>query len=731
MPNISRRDVLKGTGALIVTFTITEQFHPVLAQAQQAAPVQIIDNWLKVDANGHVTAFVGKVDLGTGIRTAFTQIVADELYVPIEQVTVILGDTLTVPNQGLTGGSSSLSAGAPPLRAAAAEARLALLQRASKKLGVSVEGLKIKNGVIYAAADSSKKVGYGELVDSDFAKIPVSGKAPLKPPSEYTVVGKSIDRVEVPNILTGGKGDYVVNVRLPGMLHARILRGPKFGSKLASINDAPVKAIPGVVAVIPFKLPGDKRLESITSLFPGDNIIPRDWVAVVAEREEVAVKALGVLEANTKWEGQLDMPTSDTVYDWMTTQKAQDYISRNDALAATNIRIAAKRVKAEYKIPFHAHGPILPTMAVADVKDGQATVYSSTQGPFMVRREVAKALGFAEEKVRVIRIEGSGLYGRNLVTDADAEAAILSQMMGRPVRLQWMRQEEFNLSPYRPARLFRLEGGVDEMGQVIGYNSENWLPWRPIRPTAGSNNINPLYGFSAARVVTHNIESPIRTGFARAVEHVPAAFAMEAFMDQMAYAAGVDPVTFRMRHLTNSRAKAVLTSAVSRSGWKAHTKPSGQGIGVAFAQYETSSAATFVAHVAEVEIDRNTGQVLVKKFTVAHDSGRVVNPNGIINQIQGGTIMATGWALHEEVKFADGRITSQDWNTYPIMRYNEIPEINVQLLNRPQMQEFGAGEPTCITPAPAIANAIYDALGVQPTQMPFTAERVKALINKA
>ena len=723
----SRRDVLKGAGALVVTFTIVEKVHP--AFAQQAAPTQIVDNWVKIEASGKVTAFIGKVDLGTGVRTAFTQIVADELYVPIKSVKVVMGDTLTVPNQGLTGGSSTLSTGAPPLRAACAEARLALMQRASKKLGVAVDGLRVKDGVIFATADRNKKATYGELVDGEIGKLAVSGKAPLKAPAEYTVIGKPVHRVEVPTILTGGEGDYVSNVRLPGMLHARILRGPKFGSRLASINDAPVKALPGVVAVLPFKLPGDKRLEAITSLFPGDNIVARDWVAVVAEREETAVKALGILEANTKWEGQTEMPTSETVYDWMVAQKPTDAITRNDALAATNLRISAKRVKAEYRTPFHAHGPIMPVMAVADVKDGQATIYSPTQGPFMVRREAAKALGFTEDKVRVIRMEGSGLYGRALVTDVDIEAAILSQTVGRPVRLQWMRQEEFNLAPYRPARVFRLEGGLDEQGMVIGYTSENWLPWRPIRPTAGNNNINPLYGFSAARIVTHNIESPIRVGFARSVEHVPAAFAMEAFMDQMAYAAGVDPVAFRLRHLTNSRAKAVLATAAARAKWQPHTAPTGRGIGIAFAQYETGSAATFVAHVAEVEVDKATGAVQVKKFTLAHDCGRIVNPDGLRNQIEGGTIMATGWALHEEVKFADGRITSQDWNTYPIMRYNEIPAIDIHLINRPQMQEFGAGEPVCITPAPAIANAIYDAIGAQPTQMPFTPDRIKKLIK--
>lgn len=724
---VSRRDVLKGAGALVVTFTIVEKAHPALAQ--QAAPQQVVGNWLKIEANGKVTAFIGKVDLGTGIRTAFAQIVADELYVPFRSVNVIMGDTQSVPNQGITGGSNSLSSGAPPLRAACAEARQTLMQRASKKLNVPLDGLQVRDGVIFATADRTKRATYGELLDGDFAKVAVSGRAPLKPPAKYTVVGRSVPRIEVPTILTGGEGDYVSNVRLPGMLHARILRGPKFGSRLVSMDDSKVKALPGVVAVLPFKLPGDKRLESITSLFAGDNIVARDWVAVIAEREETAVKALSILEANTKWEGQTEMPTSETVYDWMVTQKATPNVSRNDALTATNLRIAAKRVRAEYRIPFHAHGPIMPVMAVADVKDGQATIYSPTQGPFMVRREAAKALGFTEDKVRVIRMEGSGLYGRLLVTDADIEAAILSQTVGRPVRLQWMRQEEFNLAPFRPARVFRLDAGIDDQGMVIGYSSENWLPWRPLRATAGNQNVNPLYAFSAARVVTNNIESPLRTGFARSIEHVPAAFAMEAFMDQVAYAAGDDPVAFRMRHLTNPRARAVLSAAAARAKWQPHTKPSGRGVGVAFAQYESGPAATFVAHIAEVEVDKATGAVQVKKFTMAHDCGRIVNPDGLRNQLEGGTIMAAGWALHEEVKFTDGRVTSEDWSSYNIMRYQEIPEIDIRLINRPQMQEFGAGEPVCITPAPAIANAIYDAIGVQPTQMPFTPDRIKKLIK--
>lgn len=742
---ISRRRFARDGGMLIVSFSLAGQLsmENPLGETPVSAPKQLapeyLDSWLAIAEDGSVTAYCGRIDMGTGTETAFAQIVAEELDVAFERVKMILGDTGLTPDQGKTTSSNCMAIGAQPLRAAAAEARQFLLQLASKKLGAPLDRLAIKQGVVRVEGDPARKISYGELIggrrfDLQLKVEEVSahgptlkGSARLKSPSEYTIVGKSVPRVDIPAKVTGSFA-FVQDLRLPGMLHGRVVRPPAIGAELVSLDPDSVKHIPGLVKVVR----------------------KGNFVGVVAEREEAAIRAARELKVTwSKWEG---LPEFADLY--RATRKAR--IVKTEARKSEGdvelaFKQAAKVLAATYEYPIQLHAMIGPSCAVADVKDGHATVWSGTQWPQGTRRDLARMLGIPVENVRLIWVEASGSYGRLGCDDAAADAALLSQAVGRPVRVQWMRQDEHGWEPVSPAMVMDLRGALDSQGNVIGWEFEQWSPshsegevgnlvaWRLMGTAPGWDRLSGgggrhLYSFPNQRTVAHYIEPLLRTIYLRAPGGIQNNFAIESFVDELAAASGADPIEFRLRHLKDEGAAEVLKAVAELAGWKARPSPEKRvagnrllaGRGVAFGEHTRGQR---VAMIAEVEVEPRQGQVRVRKAFVASDCGLIVNPDGLKNQIEGAVLQGISRTLMEEVKFNRSAVTSLNWRSYPILTFPDVPDLEIAMLNRTNRPPSGAGEVATVPTAAAIANAIFDATGVRLRRVPFTPERLKSALG--
>jgi nicotinate dehydrogenase subunit B len=725
---VSRRTFLKGTGALIVSFSFLDLVRPLAVAAQPSTqvatiPPEQLDSWLAVASDGRVTVYVGKVDLGTGVKTALAQIAAEELDVSLADVTMVQGDTATTVNQGETFGSQSISMGGTQLRSAAAEARSVLIQQAAQRLGVSPDNLTVRGGVISLSADPSRSVTYAELVGGRQVEVQLSGQATPKDPSEYQIVGKAIPRLDIPEKVTG-LFQYVQNVRLPGMLHGRMVRpAPQSGATLVSLDESSLIGIPGLVHV-----------------FVRDNM-----VGVVTRREEQAIKAARQLQVT--WSGPAGLPDQSETYAWVRNAPADDQVLEEAGDAEAGLAEADRRIRATYEFPFQSHGMIGPVTSVVDVKDSGATVWSGTQNPVGLRAEIARALDLPTEAVRVIYIEGSGCYGRYTADDAALEAALLSQVVGQPVRVQWSRQEEHGWDHYNPAMVFELEGGLDEQGNVTAWSYDVWsashLGDQLLGSHTGGRWANPRfvginspnsYNFDHRRLTLHALRSQfLRSGSFRSLGSIESHFAAESFFDELAAAAAADPVEMRLRYAAEPRGRAVLQAAAELAGWSTRPSPKpdaarrgvATGRGVALGRY----GRTRVAAVAEIVVDTTSGELSVTRVSVAHDCGLMVNPDGVRNQVEGNVIQAVSRTLKEEVRFDRAAVTSVDWVTYPILTFPEVPEVQINLINRPDVPSSGAGE-AATTPIPAaIGNAIFDATGIRLRRVPFTSERVLAALN--
>jgi nicotinate dehydrogenase subunit B len=705
---------------------------------------ETVDSWLVVDPDGYVTIYSGKVELGTGVRTALAQLVADELDVPFDRVSMVMGDTTLTPDEGGTTGSKTLQNAGPRLRQAAAEARLVLMTRAAERLGIPADQLRNQNGVVSVSGNSTRSVLIGELVAEPFHGL-AAGGAPLKSPSEQRLVGQSIPRVDLLAKLTGGES-FVHDLRLDGMLHGRVVR-PRIrtmngvgGATVLHVDDSATRGLPGVVAVV--------RNGS--------------FVGVVAEREEVAIRAAELVRV--RWSEPEPLPDQRQLYALMPRMPFQTVeVARSGDVEAA-LGQAAQTLAATYEFASQAHASMAPSCAVADVRPDGAIVYSSSQNVFALRASLAPILGLTVEQVRVIHKEGGGCYGHNGADDVSADAAILSRAVGRPVRVQWGRADEFAWEPKGPAMLSRVRGGLDAGGNVIAWDYEVWTPTHSTRPggepsgllagelldppaplasfrrVGGDRNAPHNYSFPHNRVTAHWIATPpLRPGSLRSLGGMANTTANESFLDELAVAAGADPVEFRLRHLTDPRAIDVISCAATAAGWE--TRSSGPGApglegvstggpatgrGIAFARYETEYA--YAAVVAEVTVDPSSGDVRVNRVVVAHDCGLIVNPDGLRNQIEGNVIQGVSRALKEEVTFDRTQVTSLDWSTYRILTFEEIPTIEVELINRPEEPSWGAGEPTICPMAAAIGNAIFDATGARLRSVPFTADRVLAAL---
>jgi len=735
---LDRRRVLAGGGALVVSFSLSGAFAQDQAPAAAApkppgslATSPYLDSWIRIDADGSITAFTGKAELGQGFKTAFQQIAAEELDVPFETLKVVTADTKLTANEGYTSGSHSMQDSGTAIQNAAAQVRELLVAEAAKRLDVPAERLRTDNGAV--VAPDGKRLSYGELVSADMLHVQAQPKSTLKDPASFKVMGQPVPRVDIPAKVTGGAA-YVQDMRLLGMVHARIVRPPSYGAQLTECDISAVEKLPGVVKVV------------------------RDgnFLAVVAEKEFQSVKAMNALSAAAKWKETASLPKQDDLLNVLTKLPSQDstiFERRNAAVSGQ------KTIEATYTRPYQSHGSIGPSCAIAQFTDGAMTVWTHTQGVYPDRQGIAEMLRMPPASVRLIHVEGSGCYGHNGADDAAADAALIARALpGRPVRVQWTREQEHTWEPYGPAMVTKLKASLDADGKIADWNFEVFSNTHSMRPGGagsmlaaqhmaqpfavpapkplplpeggGDRNAIPIYTFPNAHVVHHFIPTmPLRISAMRALGAYHNVFSIESFMDELAALAGADPVAFRLSHLDDQRGRDVIAKAAEGFGWKSGQKPPpDRGYGFAFARYK--NLAAYCAIACEVEVNRETGRPLLVRAVAAVDSGQVVNPDGLINQIEGAIVQSMSWTLYESVTFDDVRITSIDWQTYPILRFNSVPErIDVHLINRPGQPFLGSGETGQGPAAAAIANAIANATGKRLRDLPLTRKRIKDAID--
>jgi nicotinate dehydrogenase subunit B len=763
---LSRRSFLKSTGALIVIFSLAGVYETAEGQGNfeggvaGSPPLNELDSWIAIAADGNVTAYTGKCELGQGISTAQAQLVAEELSVPFSRVNLIYCDTSMTPDQGVTSGSQShpTNFNQSNLAQAGATARQGLLQLASKQLGIPVDQLTAKDGVISAKSDPSKKVTYGQLVGGKKFDLKLDSNAKRKSPSEWTILGKPVPRPDLPDLVTG-RFEFVHNVRVPGMLHGVVVRPPAVGATLLSVDESSVQGMPGLVKVV----------------------VKKNFVGVVAEKRWQAIQAADKLKAT--WTPGAGLPSYADFYDYVRNQKAtRDNLLVNSKDVEQKLMEAATVVKATYHHPYQMHGSIGSSCAVADVQGDKATIWSPTQGVWHQRGTSAMILGLKPENVRIIFRRGSGCYGLNGADAVTFDAALLSQAVGKPVRVQLTRKDEMAWENYGFAFVMDERAGLDAQGNIIAWDHEAWSPVLgnrpgyntpgnvitgllagfqpdPFRarspapePTAFNNNSNGVPSYVAGQVggasrgtgtikseraLIHNTPSPFWTGPLRSPARLQNTFAHEGFMDELASRVKADPVEYRLRHLSDPRLIDVVKAAAKTANWDPRPSPKSRqsktgvvtGRGVACVAYERDNG--FSAMVAEVEVNQDTGKVAVKHIVLANDSGPISNPDGLRNQIEGGTLQGMSRALMEEVTWDDQKVTSYDWRTYRTLPLGfDVPKIEAVLLNRPDQEACGAGETAITVVAAAIGNAIFDATGARIRQVPFTPERVKAALSE-
>ena len=761
---VSRRQFVKDAGGLLIGFSLADS--AVLPRVLAAAPPEAIaapspsrlDSWLRIDKEGIVHVFTGKPEIGMGVSTAYAQIVAEELDVPIDRVVLVMADTATTTNQGGVGGSTSIMLGSKPLRNAAANARYLLTQLASRRLGVPVEELEVVDGIVSvkgsANGDATKSISYADLasagdlndalkVSGDGFSLNVVGEGKPKDPSAYTVVGKPVPREDLPPKILG-HFKYVTDVRVPGMLHGRVIRPAGVGAAFVSVDDSSAKAISGYVKTV----------------------VKGNFVGVVAENEWAAIQAAKAVKVTWTAPKQA-FPEQKDLYAYMRSAQvkaSKETLKRGDAAAA--LSSAAKIVEASYEFPFQSHATMGPGCAVADVHtDGITTVWSGGQKPHDLQKGFAELLRVPIDTVRVVWVEDAGSYGRPGFEDAAADAVLLSEAAGKPVRVQWMREDMTAWGTKGPAVICDLSAALDAQGETTAVQftsrafSGGETHFRPgdagnylgaqltgIPNTSGVDEFaqwgleSPPYEFQNVLAIAHvipafhNNASPLRTTHLRDPEGPATSFAVESFIDEISAAAAADPIEFRLKHLTEPRAKAVLTAAAQKAGWDTRTSrkkaapggdiASGRGVGL------STRNGTYVATVAEVEVNRKTGAVHVTRFVCAHDCGLIINPEALRTTIEANLIQSLGRSLKEEVTFDRSNITSVDWVTYPVARASDVPDrVEVVLINHPELPSSGAGEPSSRATAAAIANAVFDATGARVRQAPLTPARVNAALD--
>lgn len=702
-----------------------------------------LDSWIRINMDGTVTVLTGKVEFGQGIKTALAQIAAEELDVSLGRICMATTDTLESPDEGLTVGSMSLENSGNAIRQAAAEARQILLSIAFEELEAPLERLTVCDGTITDLV-SGRSTTYWELFGGQLFGREISGNAQSKPPEAYEIVGTPARRLDLPEKVAG-QPMYVHDLDLPGMLHARVARPPHYNARLVSADLEAARQMPGVVDVV------------------------RDgsFLAVVAQREDQAVNALNALHASAVWEGQANLPPASELYEHLLSAPSESFLvvdgtSTDDPIPPITPPVdAVQTLQASYYRPYQMHASLGPSAAVAQFSNGKLTIWVHSQGVYPIRTAIAPILGLREEDIRVIQTEGSGCYGHNGADDAALDAALLARrFVGTPVSVKWMRPDEFTWEPYGPAMVLKLQASLGPEGEVLDWNHDVWSyphlgrpsgggrqsgllaawhladPWKqaqrmPIHaPHIGSHrNADPLYAFPHKRIVKHFVpDSPLRVSAMRGLGAYGNVFAIESFMDELAHAAGIDTVEFRLHHLKDQRAKAVIRAAAEKAGWQPGQKlVENRGRGIAFAQYKNRQC--YAAVIVDLQIDPESGEIHLERVVIAADAGQVVNPDGLSNQLEGGFVQSASWTLKEQVNFDQNGINASDWDSYPILRFPDIPKIETVLINRPELPFMGSGEAAQGPTPAAIANAVFNAVGVRLREIPFTLERVREAIS--
>ncbi|MFN3802550.1 molybdopterin cofactor-binding domain-containing protein [Belliella pelovolcani] len=730
LPLTNRRSFLKTSGHLLIGFNLfplsfcstkeTEElknlYHGIPERPHKGR--EIIDSWIRLDAEGYVTILTGKQELGQGIRTALMQIAAEELDVPFEKCRIINGDTGQTANEGYTAGSNSVEGSGSAIRQAAAEARLFLLKEVGKEWNISIENLKVKDGIILGP--EGKKKTFWEILNGKYLEGNITGEAEFKSPDRHQIIGKPYQRAEILDMVQG-KPHFVHDLRFPDMLHARVVHPPSYGSKLKSLDTSSIMEISGVEHVI----------------------VDGSFVAVVAKREYQAIKAWEKIRAISEWEKSAIKIGPKVLFEDMNRnsaapQQVEKHLDINSAIDKS-----AKTLKSTYTKPYHMHGSTGPGCAISLWKDDQLTVWSPTQGVYPLQNTLSDLFGLKKEQIRCIGMPGSGCYGHNSADDVSAESSLIAkQVPGKHIRLQWMRDSEHQWEPYGSAMQIALEAGIDQEGKITAWKTQIWSDTHSTRPngkaghyisarhlenafefqkggfSGGSyRNAAPLYAIPDRELLLHNYEGPLRTSALRGLGAYGNIFALESFMGELADLAKVDPFEFKIKNLDNPRAIEVLKTLRNKSNWDNRDQDENVGYGLAFAQYKNS--ASYFAVLAEIHKSQQEGKFKLHKLTGLIDAGQCINPDGLINQTEGGMIQSASWTIMEAVQYDAIGITSKDWNSYPIMRTNDVPEVEVHIINRPEEKPLGAGEAAQGPVAAAIVNALSSILGRRIYDLPL------------
>lgn len=735
---MDRRTFLKAsTGFLAVTFLMPSELFAQQADAPKL-PGDLkshpqLDSWIRINGDGSVILYIGKVELGQGAETAVAQVCAEELVIDFGRLTVIAGDTKLSPDEGTTAGSQTMPNCAPAVQQAAAEVRQILLNLAATRLNTTPDQLSIEDGVISTDSDS---VTYWDLVDDLELKVEATGIAPLLPIDQHKIIGKHVPRMDFPKKMTG-EPIFVQEMHMDGMLYGAIARPPTYEAILKSIDTSAVEAMPGVIKVI--------RNGS--------------FLGVIAERQEQAWAAASALAQAGEWDVKSVLPGHDGMKDWLLTTESAEKEWLNKVRTEDGEPVS--RHEATYYRPYHMHGSIGPSAAIAQMgDDGLMTVWTHSQSVWATAAAIEQLLGLEEGKVHAIHTQGSGCYGHNMADDAAADACLLAAAMpGRPIKLQYTRQEEHRWEPYGSAMVNKVSAALDADGNILDWEHHIYSTPHGTRPGGKAGNLlsgryvdpafevptptdggppnfsatrNGLanYEFPGERVVTHFINKmPLRVSSTRGLGAFANVMAIEQFIDELAVMANADPVEYRLRYLKDERMRDVLQRCADAFGWDSFEKRRNNGRGIAIARYKNYAAITAIA--VEVEVTPRNGLVRLVRAVAANDGGHIVSPDGLANQVEGGAVQAFSWALKEEVKFDKTQVLSSDWTSYPIMSFGDVPPIEVVLIDRPGMPYLGNGESSAGPAGAALGNAIAHATGVRVRDVPFTPDRVKSAIDAA
>jgi nicotinate dehydrogenase subunit B len=751
----SRRSLLQAGGALVVSIGAPVTFesvlaadNPLVAATKPALTPDQLSSYIAVNADGTISIFFGKMDMGQGLAIAIRQMVAEELDAPFKDTRIFIGDTATSVNQGGASGSTGVQEGGHQMRMAAAEARRVLLEMAADKLGVPADQLTVTDGVVHATNDATKKISYAQLIGGQFFNVHLDwngkygnplyapGKAQPKDPKDHRIVGQPIPREDIaPKVFA--QADFVADIKVPGMVHGRMIRPPVAGAAPVKVDESSIKDIPTA------KVVWDKA-----------------FLGVIADKEWDAIKAARQLKV--EWSQVAPpFPNQAALYDHIRQAPTR---KREEGKPVGNVddafKSAARVIEAEYEWPFQSHARMGPGCALVEIKDGKVTCWTGTQKAHFVQTGLAATLGVQQDSVRVIWTSGPGSYGRSDADDAAMDAAVLAKAVGKPVRVQYTRDQGTAWDPKAPASIHRASAAIDASGNVLAYDFLSKGFSRIDVDTNGSQPKDTLagqtlgidlksgdgfglpgdsYGFANKRTAWETIAplldraSPLRTSHMRDPVGPQIHFASESFIDEVAAALNADPVEFRLRYVRDPRDIAVIKAAAEKASWQSRPSPrkdqtgdNVSGRGIAYAQ----RGATRVAVIAEVDVDRSTGKIWARKFTVAHDCGQIINPNGLRHSVENNVVQATSRTLWEEVKFDQNNVTSVDWLTYPILDVTEAPaQIDVVLIDHPEIAPSGAGEASTRPVAAAIANAIFDATGVRIRRVPFSPVNVKSALS--